>query len=45
MKSDKMRSMPPGGKGTTMVMADASEMDSAEDADVDGDTVNLSKRV
>jgi hypothetical protein len=45
MNNDKMRSMPPGGKGTTMVIADASEVDSVEDADVDGDTVNLSERV
>jgi hypothetical protein len=37
--------MPPGGKGTTIVMADAFEVASAEDADVDGDTVNLSKTV
>ncbi len=37
--------MPPGGKGTTMVIADASGVGSAEFADVDGDTVNLSKSV
>jgi hypothetical protein len=44
MNNDKMRSMPPGGKGTTMVMADASEVDAADEI-VDGDTVNLSERV